>query len=153
ARANPGRLTYGSLGVGSSQHLAMEQLGMIEDVRWTHVPYRGSAESVAALLGGHVDVVADRSALAPMGGVGRLRLMVLFSSQRARRFPDVPTLRDLGINHASDAAYGLGAPRGLDPEVRRILHDAFKAALYDPAHQAALDRYYQPTLYLDGPGY
>ncbi len=153
ARANPGQVTYGSLGVGSSQHLAMEQLGMIEGVRWTHVPFRGSSESVAALLGGHVDVVADSSAWAPMVEDGRLRLLVLFSSQRARRFPDVPTLRDIGIDHASDAAYGLAAPRGLDPEIRRILHDAFKAALYDPAHQAALDRYYQPTLYLDGPDY
>ena len=150
ARANPGRLTYGSLGVGSSQHLAMEQLGALQGVSWTHVPYRGSIDSVTALLGGHVDVSADSSAWAPMVEEGRLRLLVLFSSQRARRFPDVPTLRDLGIDHASDAAYGLGAPRGLDPEIRRILHDAFRAALFDPAHQAALERFYQPTLYLDG---
>lgn len=150
ARANPGRLTYGSLGVGSSQHLAMEQLSALQDIRCTHVPYRGSAESVTALLGGHVDFVADSSAWAPMVEDGRLRLLVLFASQRARRFPDVPTLRDLGIDHASDAAYGLGAPRGLDPEVRRILHDAFREALFDPVHQAALDRFYQPTLYLDG---
>lgn len=153
ARANPGRISYGSLGVGSSQHLAMEQLGIIQDVRWTHVPYRGSSESVAALLGGHVDVVADSSAWAPMVEDGRLRLLVLFSSQRARRFPDVPTLRDIGIDHASDAAYGLAAPRGLDHGIRRTLHDAFKEALYDPAHQAALDRFYQPTLYMDGPGF
>ncbi|HYF06348.1 MAG TPA: tripartite tricarboxylate transporter substrate binding protein, partial [Acetobacteraceae bacterium] len=153
ARANPGRLTYGSLGVGSSQHLAMEKLGMIAGVRWTHVPFRGSSESVAALLGGHVEVVADSSAWAPMVEDGRLRLLALFASQRARRFPDVPTLRDLGIDHASDAPYGLGAPRGLDPEIRRTLHDAFKEALFDPAHQAVLDRFYQPTLYLDGPAY
>ena len=153
ARANPGLVTYGSLGVGSSQHLAMEQLGVIEGVTWTHVPFRGSADSVAALLGGHVDVVADSSAWAPMVEDGQLHLLVLFSSQRARRFPDVPILRDIGIDHASDAAYGLAAPRGLDPEVRRILHDAFRAALFDPAHQAALDRFYQPTLYLDGPGH
>lgn len=153
ARANPGRLTYGALGVGSSQHLAMEQLSAIQDIRCTHVPYRGSSESVTALLGGHVDFIADSSAWAPMVEDGRLRLLVLFSSQRARRFPDVPTLRDLGIDHASDAAYGLGAPRGLDPEVRRILHDAFRQALFDPLHQAALDRFYQPTLYLDGPGH
>ena len=84
---------------------------------------------------------------------GRLRLLVLFSSQRARRFPDVPTLRDIGIDHASDAAYGLAAPRGLDPGIRQTLHDAFREALYDPAHQAALDRFYQPTLYMDGPGF
>jgi len=122
-------------------------------VTWTHVPFRGSADSVAALLGGHVDVVADSSAWAPMVEDGQLHLLVLFSSQRARRFPDVPILRDIGIDHASDAAYGLAAPRGLDPEVRRILHDAFRAALFDPAHQAALDRFYQPTLYLDGPGH
>ncbi len=153
ARANPGKLNYGSLGVGSSQHLAMERLGQIAGVSWQHVPYRGSSESVRALLASDVDVIANSSAWAPQVEAGQFRLLALFSSQRAKRFPDVPTLRDLGIDHAADAPYGLAAPRGLDPAIRTVLHDALKSALYDPQHQAVLERFYQPTLYLDGPGF
>ena len=132
---------------------SLERLGQIAGVSWQHVPYRGSSESVRALLASDVDVIADSSAWAPQVEAGQFRLLALFSSQRAKRFPDVPTLRDLGIDYAADAPYGLAAPRGLDPAIRTVLHDALKSALYDPQHQAVLERFYHPTLYLDGPGF
>jgi tripartite-type tricarboxylate transporter receptor subunit TctC len=150
ARANPGRVTYGTLGIGSGQHLAMEKIARIAGVEWTHVPYRGTADTLTALMGGHIEVAADSSAWAPMVEEGRFRLLATFGSRRTRRFPEVPTLREQGIDYAADSPYGLCGPRGMDPEVARTLHDAFREALFDPAHRPALDRFDQPILYLDG---
>ena len=149
AKARPGRITYGTLGIGSTQHLAMERIARIAGIEWTHVPYRGTAETLTALIGGHIDVAADSSAWAPMVQEGSMRLLATFGSGRPKRFADVPTLREQGIDYVADSPYGICGPRGMDPEVTRILHDAFRDALFDPAHQPVLDRFDQRILYLN----
>ena len=72
---------------------------------------------------------------------GRLRLLTVWSAERAKRFPEVPTLRESGIEIVSASPYGLAGPKGMSPDVVRVLHDAFKEALFDPAHVAILDRF------------
>ena len=153
ARARPNAITYGTSGIGGLSHLVMSQLLPREGVEMLHVPYRGVAETTTALLSGTVDSVADSSGWAPHVEVGRMRLLAIWANDRARRFPQAPTIKELGHDIGGIAPYGLAAPRGTDPGVVRVLHDAFKAALYDPAHLAVLDRYDMPNLYMNGDDY
>lgn len=141
AKANPGRVNYGTPGVGTSLHITMEQIAGARGIEWTHVPFRGVAENMQALLGGQIQATADSSGWAELVMSGRLRLLTVWSAERAKRFPDVPTLRQSGIDIVSASPYGLAGPKGMNPEHVRILHDAFREALFDPAHVAILDRF------------
>ncbi len=153
ARSNPGKLSYGTLGIASTQHLTMERIAALNGIEWTHVPYRGTADTLTALMAGQVDVAADSSAWAPMVQEGRFRLLCTWGPERPRRFNAAPTLRELGIDIVATSPYGLAGPRGMEPAMVRTLHDVFKEALYDPTHLAALDRYDMPVLYLDSAAY
>ena len=152
-RANPGRVTYGTLGPTSIQHIAMLEAMQHLGVEMTHVPYRGGGELYTGLLSRQVDSVVDASGWAPMVADGQFRLLVVFGSQRMPRFPDVPTLREAGIPMEVNSPYGLGAPRGTDPAIIARLHDAFKDALFDPATLAVMERYNMPNLYLNTADY
>jgi tripartite-type tricarboxylate transporter receptor subunit TctC len=153
ARANPGKLNWGTLGIGSTQHLAMERVGMAEGLSWTHAPYRGTADTLRALLGGEIDFASEASGWAPMIAAGKLRLLAVFTSTRAKRFPDVPTVRELGLDVVIDSPGGLIGPKGMDPAVVAVLADAFRAAAQEPEHLQFLDSMDQPLLLLDGPAY
>jgi tripartite-type tricarboxylate transporter receptor subunit TctC len=153
ARANPGRLNFGSLGTGSTQHLVVERIALARGLSWTHVPYRGTADTLRALLGGEIDFASESSGWTPLVEAGQLRLLATYGTQRARRFPAVPTLRDQGLDIVIDSPGGLIGPRGMDPAVVAVLADAFRAAAQDPAHLAFLDRMDQPLMLLDGAAY
>jgi tripartite-type tricarboxylate transporter receptor subunit TctC len=153
ARANPGEVTYGTLGATSVQHMAMLEIMQRTGVEMTHVPYRGGGELYTGLLGRQVDVVADASGWAPMVADGQFRLLVVWGARRMGRFPEAPTLREAGVDMVVNSPYGLGGPRGMDPAVVRRLHDAFREALYDPATQAVMAKFDMPTLYLDSAGF
>jgi tripartite-type tricarboxylate transporter receptor subunit TctC len=153
ARANPGKLNWGTLGIGSTQHLAMERVGMAQGLSWTHAPYRGTADTLRALLGGEIDFASEASGWAPMVMAGKLRLLAVFTAERAKRFPDAPTVRELGMDVVVDSPGGLIGPRGMDPAVVRVLADAFRVAAQEPEHLKFLDNMDQPLLLLDGPAY
>jgi tripartite-type tricarboxylate transporter receptor subunit TctC len=84
---------------------------------------------------------------------GQLRLLVTFGPERIKRFAFAPTLRECGIDIAQTSPYGLVGPKGMDPGVVRVLHDAFRAALFDPAHDVVLNRLDMPRTYLDSADY
>ena len=153
AKANPGKLNWGTLGIGSTQHLAMERLGMMQGLSWTHAPYRGTADTMRALLGGEIDFASESSGWAPMVMAGKLRLLAVFTAKRAKRFPDAPTVRELGFDVVVDSPGGLIGPRGMDPAVIKVLADAFRAAAEEPQHLQFLDNMDQPLILLDGPAY
>jgi len=153
AKANPGKLNYGTLGIGSTQHLAMERVGLAKGLTWTHAPYRGTADTLRALLGGEIDFASESSGWAPMVAAGKLRLLAVFTAERAKRFPDSPTVRELGMDIVVDSPGGLIGPRNMDPAVVAILADAFRAAAQTPEHLKFLDNMDQPLLLLDGPAY
>ncbi len=153
AKANPGKLNYGTLSIGSTQHLAMERVGLAQGLSWTHAPYRGTADTLRALLSGEIDFASEASGWAPMVRAGQLRLLAVFTGGRAPRFPDVPTVRELGMDIVVDSPGGVIGPRGMDPAVVRVLADAFRAAAAEPEHLKFLDNMDQPLLLLDGPAY
>jgi len=141
AKANPGRINYGTPGVGTSLHITMEQIALARGIEWVHVPFRGVSENMQALLSGQIQATADSSGWAELVMSGRLRLLTVWSAERAKRFPNVPTLRESGVDIVSASPYGLAGPKGMNPDHVRILHDAFRDALFDPAHVAILDRF------------
>jgi len=154
AKANPGKLNYGTLGIGSTQHFAMERVGLAQGgLSWTHAPYRGTADTLRALLGGEIDFASDSSGWAPMVQSGKLRLLAVFTERRAKRFPDVPTVKELGIDVVVDSPGGLIGPKGMDPAVVKVLADTFRAAAQEPKHLEFLDNMDQPLILLDGPAY
>jgi len=154
AKANPGKMNWGTLGIGSTQHLAMERVGIAQGgLTWTHAPYRGTADTLRALLGGEIDFASEASGWAPMVEAGQLRLLAVFTAGRAKRFPDVPTVKELGIDVVVDSPGGLIGPKGMEPAVVTVLADAFRAAAQEPEHLKFLENMDQPLILLDGPAY
>jgi tripartite-type tricarboxylate transporter receptor subunit TctC len=153
AKANPGQLNYGTPGVGTSLHITMEQIASQRGIEWTHVPFRGFAENIQALLGGQTHALADSSGWSEMVLSGRVRLLATWGAERAKRFPNTPTLRESGVDIVSASPYGLAGPKGMNPEVVRVLHDAFREALFDAAHVAVLDRFDMAPWYLGSADY
>ena len=147
ARRNPGKVNYGTPGVGTSLHITMERIAAEKSLDWTHIPFRGVAENMAALLGGQIDATADSSGWSQLVQDGKLKLLVTWGEARAKRFPEVPTLREVGIDIVSASPYGIAGPKGMDAGLVRAIHDGFKAALEDPAHLAVLERFDMPAMY------
>ena len=152
-KANPEKVSYGSHGVGSTVHLSMEELALTQGWKLTHVPYKGSADMMSALLGGHINVALDSTGAAPFVAGGKARVLAVYTETRAALWPEVPTLKELGYPFAVTSPYGIGVPAGTDPKVVKALHDAFKKGLEDPAHLKVLERYNQPALYLSSEDY
>lgn len=153
AKANPGALTYGTPGNGTSLHITMEEIAQREGIRWTQVPFKGYAEAATSLLGGHIMAHADSTGWGEQVNSGRLRLLNTWGSQRTKRWPNAPTLKDLGYPIVSNSPYGIAGPKGMDPAVVKVLHDAFKKALEDPEYQKTLDKFDQEPYYLNSADY
>jgi tripartite-type tricarboxylate transporter receptor subunit TctC len=153
ARRNPGKIDYGSTGTGTTPHLVMEELAQKAGVKLSHVPYKGSADLMAAMLGGHIQAASDSTGWAPHVEAGKLRLLATFGPKRTKRWPDVPTLTELGYDTVSESPFGLAGPAGMDPAVVRTLHDAFKKALEEPKVTVLLDRLDQPLVYMSAEDY
>ena len=153
ARANPGKITYGTPGVATLD-VTMERIAQLAGgIQWVHVPFRGGPENVNALLAGQINVSAEASGWAELVLSGRLRLLATWGEQRPRRFQMAPTLREAGVDIVNASPYGLAGPRGMERDVVRILHDAFRDSLQDPGHLAVLERFDMPLMYADGADY
>ncbi len=153
AKANPGKMNYGSTGTGTSPHLLMEEVGMKAGVEFLHVPFKGNAELTQALMGGHIMAQSDASGWGRFVDAGTFRLLVTFGSQRTKRWPSVPTAKELGLGVVSTSPYGVVGPRGMDPTVVRVLHDGFKKAVEDPEHQKILEQLDQELWYQSSEDY
>ncbi len=141
AKQHPGRLTYTTFGVNSVLHLAMEQIASTAGIKLKHIPSRGNAENNAALLGGHVMASADGSAWTPLVDSGDFRLLVTWGETRTKRWPSVPTLKEVGIDLSETSPYGLAGPAGMDPAVVTTIYGAFKKAQHDPKHLELLKKF------------
>jgi tripartite-type tricarboxylate transporter receptor subunit TctC len=153
AKANPGKISYGTPGTGTTLHITMEQIAKRQGIKWTHVPFRGTSESTTSLLGGHIHAVADSTGWAPLVNEGKLRLLVIWSAGRSKNWPAVPTLKDLGIDMIANSPYGLAGPKGMDASVVKVLHDAFKKGLEEPSYAAAMAKFDQEPFYLNSVDY
>jgi tripartite-type tricarboxylate transporter receptor subunit TctC len=148
AKANPGKFTYGSTGTGTSPHLAMEEFAQRAGITLNHIPFKGNADNMQAILGGHTMGASDATGWAPHVASGKLRLIATYGSKRTKRWPEVPTLTELGYKTVSDSPFGVCGPKGMDPAVTRTLHDAFRKTLEDPAVLAIFDKFDQTIIYM-----
>jgi len=148
AKDNPGKLTYTTFGVNSVLHLAMEQIATVNGIKLKHIPSRGNNENNAALLGGHVMASADGSAWAPLVDSGDFRLLVTWGEKRTKRWPDVPTLKEVGVDLSETAPFGLAGPAGMDPAIVEKIYESFRKALHDPRHLALLEKFDMETFEL-----
>jgi len=148
AQARPGALTVSTNGVGTTPHVVMDELFGRRGLAYVHVPYKGTAEQMIAVTSGQVMAGVNSNGFAPFVDSGKLRLLVTFGEHRTRRWPQVPTLKELGHGLVAASPYGLAGPRGLPAPIVQTLHDAFKAAMFDPLHIAELAKYDQELAYL-----
>lgn len=153
AKANPGKFTYGSTGNGTTPHLAVEEFASKAGIKLQHVPFKGNADGMQALLGGHVMSHSDATGWGPHVDAGTCRLLATYGSRRTKRWASVPTLQELGYETVSDSPFGIGGPRGMDPAVTRRLHDAFRKTLEDPAVLATFEKYDQSVIYMNTEDY
>jgi len=149
AKANPEKLTYGSTGNGTSPHLAVEEFAQRAGIKLTHVPFKGNADNMQAVLGGHIMAASDATGWGPHVDAGKLRLLATYGSKRTKRWSNVPTLDELGYQTVSDSPFGVCGPKGMDPAVTKTLHDAFRKTLEDPAVLSSFEKYDQSVIYMN----
>ena len=153
AKANPGRFSYGSPGQGTTPHLAVEEFADKAGIKLQHVPFKGFADGMQAMLGGHTMAHSDSTGWSGHVDGGTARLLATYGSRRTRKWSSVPTLNELGYDTISESPFGIGAPRGLEPALTRRLHDAFRKTLEDPAVLAAFEKYDQSVIYMNTADY
>src|SRR5467141_810789 len=153
AKTNPGKLSYGTPGTGTSPHLLMEEVAMKTGVQFLHVPFKGNADSTQALLGDHIMAQSDSSGWGRFVDAGQFRLLVTFGNQRTKHWPAVPTAKDLGFDMVYSSPYGIVGPRGMEPRIVKILHDGFKKTLDDPENLKVLDQLDQELWYQSSEDY
>lgn len=153
AKRNPGKLTYGSGGTGTSHHVALAVLAERLQLDIQHVPFKGSSENLVALLGGHVDAASDSTGWAPYLQSGRMRLLATYGPERARKWPEVPTLNEVAPGLVFDSPYGLAAPAGTPAERIRILHDAFRKGMQEAEFLRVMENFDQTPRYMNTADY
>jgi tripartite-type tricarboxylate transporter receptor subunit TctC len=153
ARKAPGKIDYASTGIGTTPHLNIEEVALNAKVTLNHVPFKGNADSTQALLGGHVMAQSDATGWDKYVDGGQMRLLVTFGETRTKRWPNVPTAKELGYGVVSTSPYGIAGPKGMDPAVVKTLHDAFKKAIDDPKHLELLAQLSQDVWYLNSEDY
>ncbi len=147
---HPGELILGSTGIGTTAHLAMEEILLQHNVKYVHVPYKGTADQMLAIAAGQIMAGVNSTGFAPWVDKGQMRLLATFSAGRNPRWPDAPTMRELGYPQAVyTSPWGLAAPAGTPPAVIQKLHDAFHQAMFSARHTEALARYDQSLDYLN----
>ena len=133
AKKHPDMITVGNSGAGGGVHLVALAFEKAAGVKFNHIPFSGGGPSVTAILGGHINAVS----VSPPEGIehvkaGKLKIIALFAEKRFELFPDVPTVKEQGIDFAMNQWRGLAASKGTPPDVIKKLHDAFKQGMDDP---------------------
>ena len=150
AKANPGKVTVGSSGIGSDDHLVMLMFERAAGVKMTHVPFKGAADVRTALLSKQITVGAINigEAVQSIKGGAPMRNIGQFAPARATVAPELPTAREQGYDIELSSLRGMAAPRGLPPEIRERLVKAVAAASADPEFQAKATSVFAPLRYL-----
>lgn len=153
AKAHPGEVTYAALGPGTGMHLSMERIAQQARVSLSFVPFARPADVLQAVLGHHVMVQVDASSWAQHVDSGKMRLLAMGTDERSKKWPTVPTLRELGFHFNIDGPFGIAGPAGMDPAIVRKLDAAFAACMQDQGVLRALDFYDMRVNYLGPTAY
>ena len=150
ARANPGKVSYMASGIGTGGHIAMEEFAYnAGGLKFSHIPSKGDPESSAALMGGHVDCISTTAGWVPLVEAGKLRLLATYGEKRTKKFPNVPTVMELGYKTVHSSPMVIFGPKGMPEDIVKILHDAFHKAQSDPGFVSVMDKFDMPIMYLN----
>jgi tripartite-type tricarboxylate transporter receptor subunit TctC len=149
AKANPGKIKYGTGGVGTGMHHAVVVLEHQTGAKMIHVPYTGNADALTALMGGHLDFASAGPEIYPFERSGALRLLAIAENKRHPAYPNVPTMTELGYEFANDALFAIVGPAGLPADVAKKVEDAFQKASESKEVKAVLSNLeLRPVLYV-----
>ena len=152
AKRKPGQLSYSSSGVYGSTHVPAEMFTQAAGIPMRHVPFAGGGPATNALLGGHVDIHIQNvpGSMAHIRS-GKLRPLAVTSARRADALPDVPTMKELGVDVDYGVWHGVFVPAKTPPEVVKVIRDAVRVAVADPDFTGALQKISAAVAYLDLP--
>ena len=152
AKARPGLISWGNVGAISANRIYAERLARGAGTRFNMIPFKGGSEAFTALIGGHLDVYGDPG-FGAMASAGRVRLLATMTAQRLPRWPQVPTLKELGHDLVVQSHIGLVAPRNLPPAITERLHAAFRKAAEDADYQRMSNEFDMAPALLDPAAY
>lgn len=154
AKAEPGTITYGQVGTGTTNHLVMDRIAETAGIDWTDVPFQSGVEATTALLGGHVDVINNTIAsLVPSLRSGDVRALLITSERRFSLTPDVPTMKEKGFEFSQISWMSVAAPAGIPEEQRQMFEEALKIATEDEEVLAATEKLDLHPLFMPGAEY
>jgi len=153
AKSHTDSISYGTPGAYSSQHIAMVQLSEALRVQWTHIPFKGESDALAALMGGHIQTLVGASGILPYIQNGDVRALATLGEKRSASLPDVPTLKESGYNVVHTSAFGIAGPKGMPADVVAKIDGAIGDTMKDPAFQQKLIQLGVSPLYLDHQAY
>jgi tripartite-type tricarboxylate transporter receptor subunit TctC len=137
AKQNPGKFTYGSAGIGASQHLAGAQFKTVTGLDIRHVPYKGSGPAALDLMAGHIDMMLDTGSLNNIKA-GKLKALGIAADKRIPELPNVPTMKEVGVPMVANAWYGVMLPAGAPKDITEKVNVAFNKVLKDPEVRKSL---------------
>jgi len=155
SKANPGKLSYGAPpGQNQTSHIMVEGIARQEKMQWVPIGYKGSAESIPAMMGGYVAFSMEPLvSISSLVRSGKARLLAVATPKRLKSWPDVPTLKDLGYPNIVDSPTGLAGPANMPPDIVKTLHDAFKYAMEQPSFISMLSQADQSPRYMGSEEY
>jgi tripartite-type tricarboxylate transporter receptor subunit TctC len=142
ARKNPGKLKFGSIGSGSTQHIIMYRIAEKEGIKWNHIPFKNEGEVISACLGGHIDMTTQ-TPIATQGQIdaGKMRLLMVLTDGRWPALPKAPNMLDKGFGFHGVAYISILGPAGLPEPIRKRLEDAFTKAVKSPAFAEVIKKF------------
>ncbi len=148
AKANPGKLTFGTIGHGQFTHQPMAEFMKLAGIDMRHVPFKGDTDTLNNVAGGHLELAVSGGSFQQYVESGKVRMLAFLTDKRVARFPDVPTFTEAGYPVRAHVVVGIGGPKGMDPEIVRTLDGIFKRITDDPEFRSTLDKIHQTTQYL-----
>jgi tripartite-type tricarboxylate transporter receptor subunit TctC len=139
-RANPGKVNYGSAGIGSTEHMSGELMSAMAKLKMVHVPYKGGAPMMTDLIAGHIEMAIETSGSAtPHIKAGTVRALAVSTAKRSPAFPDLPTLAEAGLtDYDVTTWYGMLVPTGTPAAIRERLYKEVSEILKSPDIAARL---------------
>ena len=151
AKANPGKLTFGTIGHGQFTHQPMVEFMQLAGIEMRHVPFKGDPDTLNNVAGGPLELAVAGGAFQQYVDSGKVKMIAFLTDKRVPRFPKVPTFAEAGYPVRAHVVVGIGGPKGMDPEVVKFLDGTFKRITEDPEFRAALDKIHQTTQYIPAP--
>jgi len=150
ARKNPKKLTYGTTGTNSITNITMERVAKQENVQFTHIPFKGTPETQAALLGGHIMVACGDFGAGSLVTSGDVRFLMILREEKSAEYPNIPILKDLGYNIPYAMMTSVIAPRAVPDAIVRKLDDAIVKAMKEPSFLKGMKELNLPVVYRSG---